>query len=462
MSIFRTKNLDDMIASAQKPGGLAKVLGPMDLVLMGIGAIVGTGIFVLTGTGAVTAGPALTLSFVIAAIACGFAALCYAEFASTVPVAGSIYTYSYATLGELAAWMIGWDLLLEYGLATSAVSVGWSGYFQSLLAGFDIHLPVALTAAPGAIPGVSTIINLPALCIMLLLTAMLSIGVRESARMNNIMVVIKIGVVLLFIVVGARHVTPANWQPFMPYGMQGTLSAAALVFFAFIGFDAVTSAAEEVKRPERDLPIGIIGSLAVCTVLYVIVSAIMTGIVPFKEFLGIDHPVTLALQKAGENWFAGFVDLGAILGMTTVILVMAFGQTRIIYAMSRDGLLPKRLSEVHPRFHTPFFATWLVGIVFGILAALVPLNVLNELVNIGTLAAFSLVSIAIVILRKTRPDLKRAFRCPGVPVIPALAVIFCVTLMAYLSWFTWVAFGIWLAIGLVIYFTYARKNSALN
>jgi APA family basic amino acid/polyamine antiporter len=263
--------------------------------------------------------------------------------------------------------MIGWDLLLEYGLATSAVSVGWSGYFQSLLSGFGWQLPVALTAAPGAMPGVTTFINLPALCIMMALTAMLSIGVRESARMNNIMVFIKIGVVLLFIVVGARHVTPANWQPFMPFGMGGTLSAAALVFFAFIGFDAVTSAAEEVKRPERDLPIGIIGSLAVCTVLYVIVSAIMTGIVPFKEFLGIDHPVTLALQKAGENWFAGFVDLGAILGMTTVILVMAFGQTRIIYAMSRDGLLPKKLSEVHPRFQTPFFCTWLVGIVFGLM-----------------------------------------------------------------------------------------------
>jgi APA family basic amino acid/polyamine antiporter len=451
-----------MIATSRKPGGLAKVLGPFDLILMGIGAIVGTGIFVLTGTGAVTAGPALTLSFIVAAIACGFAALCYAEFASTVPVAGSIYTYSYATLGELAAWMIGWDLLLEYGLATSAVSVGWSGYFQSLLSGFDIHLPVALSAAPGALPGVHTLINLPALCIMLVLTAMLSIGVRESARVNNVMVVIKITVVLLFIVVGARHVTPANWHPFMPHGVNGMLSASALVFFAFIGFDAVTSAAEEVKRPERDLPIGIIGSLAGCTVLYVIVSAIMTGIVPYKEFLGIDHPVTLALQRAGENWFAGFVDLGAILGMTTVILVMAYGQTRIIFAMSRDGLLPKRLSNVHPRFQTPFLATWIVGIVFGLLAAVVPLNVLSELVNIGTLAAFSLVSIAIIILRKTRPDLKRAFRCPGVPVVPALAVIFCITLMCYLSWITWVAFGIWLVIGLVIYFGYARKRSLLN
>ncbi|WP_454774683.1 amino acid permease [Janthinobacterium tructae] len=462
MSLFRTKNLDDMIAHSKKPGGLAKVLGPFDLVLMGIGAIVGTGIFVLTGTGALTAGPALSLSFVVAAVACCFAALCYAEFASTVPVAGSIYTYSYATLGELAAWMIGWDLLLEYGLAAAAVSVGWSGYFQSLLAGFGITLPAALTAAPGALPGVTTFINLPALVIMLLLTAMLGWGVRESARLNNIMVAIKVSVVLLFIIFGARHVQPANWQPYMPFGYHGMLSAAALVFFAFIGFDAVTSAAEEVKKPSRDLPIGIIGSLAVCAVLYVVVSAIMTGIVPYQKFLGVDHPVSLALQYAGENWIAGFVDLGAILGMTTVILVMAFGQTRIIFAMSRDGLLPKRLSTVHPRFHTPFFATWLVGIVFGLIAAVIPLNILAELINIGTLAAFTMVSIAVVVLRKKRPDLPRAFRCPGVPYVPALAVILCVGLMTFLSWVTWVAFTIWLVIGLVIYFGYARRRSLLH
>ncbi|PJJ17514.1 basic amino acid/polyamine antiporter, APA family [Janthinobacterium sp. OK676] len=462
MSLFRTKNLDDMIAHSKKPGGLAKVLGPFDLVLMGIGAIVGTGIFVLTGTGALTAGPALSLSFVVAAVACCFAALCYAEFASTVPVAGSIYTYSYATLGELAAWMIGWDLLLEYGLAAAAVSVGWSGYFQSLLSGFGITLPVALTAAPGALPGVTTFINLPALVIMLLLTAMLGWGVRESARLNNIMVAIKVGVVLLFIIFGARHVQPANWQPYMPFGYHGMLSAAALVFFAFIGFDAVTSAAEEVKKPSRDLPIGIIGSLAVCAVLYVVVSAIMTGIVPYQKFLGVDHPVSLALQYAGENWIAGFVDLGAILGMTTVILVMAFGQTRIIFAMSRDGLLPKRLSTVHPRFHTPFFATWLVGIVFGLIAATIPLNILAELINIGTLAAFTMVSVAVVVLRKRRPDLPRAFRCPGVPYVPALAVILCVGLMSFLSWVTWMAFSIWLVIGLVIYFGYARRRSLLH
>ncbi|RYE63024.1 MAG: amino acid permease, partial [Oxalobacteraceae bacterium] len=318
MSIFRTKNLDAMIAASAKPGGLKKVLGPTDLILLGIGAIVGTGIFVLTGTGAVTAGPGLSLSFVIAAMACCFAALCYAEFASTVPVAGSIYTYSYATLGEFVAWMIGWDLLLEYGLATSTVAVGWSGYFQSLLSGFGLVLPDALTAAPGARPGVETLFNLPAFLIMMAITFLLSLGMRESARLNNVMVIIKISVVLLFIAVGVGHVKPENWQPYMPYGMTGVMSAAALVFFAFIGFDAVTSAAEEVKNPARDLPIGIIGSLIICTILYVVVAAIMTGIVPHMDFKGVDHPVSLALQVAGEDWVAGFVDLAAILGMSTV------------------------------------------------------------------------------------------------------------------------------------------------
>ncbi|WP_305822148.1 amino acid permease [Massilia brevitalea] len=462
MSIFRTKNLDTMVADARTPGGLKKVLGPMDLILMGIGAIVGTGIFVLTGTGAVTAGPALSLSFIIAAIACGFAALCYAEFASSVPVAGSIYTYSYVTLGEIVAWMIGWDLLLEYGLATSTVAVGWSGYFQSLLKGIGIVLPEALRAAPGAIPGVNTLFNLPAFLIMLVLTFMLSLGVRESARVNNIMVLIKTGVVLLFIFVGVSYVKPDNWQPFMPFGMGSVMSAAALVFFAFIGFDAVTSAAEEVKNPAKDLPIGIIGSLVICTILYVVVAAIMTGIVPYMNFKGVDHPVSLALQYAGQDWVAGFVDLAAILGMSTVILVMAYGQTRILYAMSRDGLLPKKLSEVHPKYGTPYFATWMVGIIFGLIAAVVPLGVLAELVNIGTLAAFSLVSLAVIILRKKRPDLHRAFRCPGVPVVPALAIIFCVALMSFLSWHTWVAFAVWLLLGLIVYFGYARQRSLLN
>ncbi|ULX53917.1 amino acid permease [Cupriavidus taiwanensis] len=461
MSLFRTKNIDAMLAQTHA-ATLRKVLGPVDLVLMGIGAIIGTGIFVLTGTGALTAGPALTVSFVIAALACGFAALCYAEFASAIPVSGSIYTYSYATLGEIVAWMIGWDLLLEYGLATSAVSVGWSGYFQSLMAGFGMKLPAALSAAPGSVPGVQTVLNLPACLIMLAITWVVSYGVRESARVNNLMVAVKIGVVLLFIAVGVWHVQPANWQPFAPFGFTGIFNAAALVFFAFIGFDAVTSAAEEVRNPRRDLPIGIIGSLAVCTVLYVVVAAIMTGIVPFAKFAGVDHPVSLALQFAGQNWVAGFVDLGAILGMTTVILVMTYGQTRVIFAMSRDGLLPERLSSVHPVHATPYFATWTVGVVFAAIAAFVPLNVLAELINIGTLAAFTLISVAVLVLRKTRPELPRAFRCPGVPVVPLLSIGFCLFLMAHLQALTWVAFLVWLALGLVIYFAYARRNAVLH
>lgn len=461
MSLFRTKDIDAMLAVA-RDDGLRKVLGPIDLVMMGIGAIIGTGIFVLTGTGALTAGPALTVSFVIAAMACGFAALCYAEFASAIPVSGSIYTYSYATLGEIVAWMIGWDLLLEYGLATSAVSVGWSGYFQSLMAGFGLKLPAALTAAPGSVPGVQTLLNLPACLIMLAITWVVSYGVRESTRVNNLMVAVKIGVVLLFIAVGVWHVQPANWQPFAPFGFSGIFNAAALVFFAFIGFDAVTSAAEEVRNPRRDLPVGIIGSLAVCTVLYVVVAAIMTGIVPFAKFAGVDHPVSLALQFAGENWVAGFVDLGAILGMTTVILVMTYGQTRVIFAMSRDGLLPERLSSVHPVHATPYFATWTVGVVFAAIAAFVPLNVLAELINIGTLAAFTLISVAVLVLRKTRPELPRAFRCPGVPVVPLLSVGFCLFLMAHLQALTWIAFLVWLAVGLVIYFGYARRNAVLH
>jgi len=461
MSLFRTKDIDTMLTVARNDG-LKKVLGPLDLVLLGIGAIVGTGIFVLTGTGALTAGPALMLSFAVAALACCLAALCYAEFASTIPVSGSVYTYCYATMGEIVAWMIGWDMLLEYGLATSAVSVGWSGYFQSLLAGFGFTLPTALTAAPGAKPGVDTVMNLPAMLIMLTITALVAYGVRESARFNNVMVAIKIGVVLLFIAVGVWHVEPANWQPFAPFGASGVFSAAALVFFAFIGFDAVTSAAEEVKNPGRDLPIGIIGSLAVCAVLYVAMAAIMTGIVPFQQFAGVDHPVSLALQLAGQNWVAGFVDLGAIVGMTTVILVMAYGQTRIIFAMSRDGLLPKRLSVVHPKYATPYFATWVVGFVFSTIAAFVPLNVLAELINIGTLAAFTLISVSVLVLRRTHPHLPRAFRCPFVPVLPLLSVAFCLFLMAHLQTTTWIAFSVWMGLGLAIYFLYARRHAVLN
>ncbi|UDG82580.1 amino acid permease [Candidatus Vallotia cooleyia] len=461
MSLIRKKNISNMLARRNTGDSLSRVLGPLDLTLLGIGAIIGTGIFVLTGTGAVIAGPALTMSFVIAAIACCFAALAYAEFSSTIPVAGSIYTYSYATLGELAAWIIGWDLMLEYGLATSAVSVGWSGYLQSLLSGFGITLPHALTAAPGTVPGCATWFNLPAFLVMMAVTLLLSIGVRESARVNNVMVSIKVAVVLLVITVGVFHVRPAHWHPFMPMGWAGVFGAAAVMFFAFIGFDSVSSAAEEVKNPERDLPIGIIASLAVCATLYMAVAAVVTGIVPYSEFANVSHPVSYVLKRIGVDWVAGLVDLGAVLGMLTVILVMMYGQTRIIFAMSRDGLLPAPLSRVHPRFQTPLITTWLVGIFFALIGALVPLDLLAELTNIGTLAAFSMVSIAVLILRRTHPALPRAFRCPGVPLVPICAVASCFFLMAHLRTITWVSFMTWLALGLTVYFSYSRQHSKL-
>ncbi|MBL0386611.1 amino acid permease [Tumebacillus sp. ITR2] len=463
MSLFRTKSIDDLIRTSQSGQTLKKSLGTFDLTMLGIGAIIGTGIFVLTGKGALTAGPALVLSFILAGLACAFAALCYAEFASMIPVSGSVYTYSYATLGEFIAWIIGWDLMLEYALAICAVAVGWSGYFQSLLKGITgYELPTALTAAPGAVPGVSTAFNLPAFLIVLLVAFLLSRGVKESTRVNNIMVVVKVIVVLLFIIVGFRFVKPGNWHPFMPFGFSGVFQAAALVFFAYIGFDAVSSAAEEAKNPARDLPRGIIFSLLICTALYIIVTLIMTGIVPYPQFEGIAHPISLALQVAGQDWFAGFVDLGAILGITTVLIVMTYGQTRISFAMSRDGLLPKMFSKVHPKYQTPYGSTWLVGIICALIAGLVPLDTLAELTNIGTLAAFTLVSIAVMVLRKKQPNLKRSFRVPFVPVLPILAVLFCLFLMVQLKWQTWLAFVIWLVVGLVVYFGYSRKRSNLN
>ncbi|ADV95930.1 MULTISPECIES: branched-chain amino acid transporter BcaP [Bacillaceae] len=461
-SVFRKKSIQDLIAATSGEKSLKRELGAFDLTLLGIGAIIGTGIFVLTGTGAVTAGPGLTISFVVAALACLFAALSYAEFASSVPVSGSVYTFTYATLGELMAFIIGWDLILEYMLAVSAVSVGWSGYFQSFLSGLGIHLPVALTAAPGAVKGTFTLFNLPAFVIVMAITYLLYLGIKESKRVNNIMVILKILVVLLFIAVAAVYVKPHNWQPFMPMGFGGVFSAAALVFFAFIGFDAVSSAAEETKNPAKDLPKGIIFSLLVCTILYVTVSAIMTGVIPFAQFAGVDHPVSLVLQSAGQNWVAGIIDIGAVLGMTTVMLVMLYGQTRVMFAMSRDGLVPGSLSKVHPKHKTPYVATWFFGTMSALLGSLVPLDELAKLVNIGTLSAFVLISVAVIVLRKKQPDLPRAFKCPGVPVIPGLAILFCLFLILNLGWVTIVRFLVWLLIGLVIYFLYSRKHSKLN
>ncbi|WP_276539244.1 amino acid permease [Chromobacterium alkanivorans] len=451
-----------MLATAQTSRGLRKELSAFDLTMLGIGAIIGTGIFVLTGTGATVAGPGLVLSFVISAFACGFAALCYAEFASMLPVSGSTYTYAYATLGEMIAWIIGWDLLLEYLLASSAVSVGWSGYFQSLLSGFGVTLPEYLTAAAGSLPGKHTLFNLPAFCVAMVITALLAFGIKESKRVNNVVVLIKVGVVLLFIGIGVWHVKPVNWQPALPFGFSGVFHGAAIVFFSFIGFDAVTCAAEEVKNPAKDIPRGVIWSLGVCSLLYVVVAAIMTGIVPYMQFAGVDHPVSLALQVAKLDWFAGFVDLGAILGMMTVILVMTYGQTRILFAMSRDGLLPKIFSDVNPKYGTPYKATWLIGTIIALLAGFVPLHTLAELVNIGTLAAFTLIALSVIVLRKREPNLPRKFVCPGVPYIPTLAILCCGFLMTQLSLLTWVCFIVWLLIGLVVYFGYSRRNSLLN
>ncbi|MDN0076033.1 amino acid permease [Crenobacter sp. SG2303] len=462
MSLMRKKSVKGMLSAAQTSQGLRKELSAFDLTMLGIGAIIGTGIFVLTGTGATVAGPGLVLSFLIGAMACGFAALCYAEFAALLPISGSTYTYAYATLGELIAWIIGWDLMLEYALASSAVSVGWSGYFQSLLAGFGIHLPDALTAAAGARPGVTTVFNLPAFCIAMIISALLAFGIKESKKVNNVVVVIKVAVVLVFIAIGIWHVKPANWEPALPFGMSGVFHGAAIVFFSFLGFDAVTCAAEEVKNPERDIPKGVIWSLAVCSLLYVIVSAIMTGIVPYMHFAGVDHPISLALKFAKLDWFAGFVDLGAILGMITVILVMTYGQTRILFAMSRDGLLPKVFSEVHPKYGTPYKATWLIGIIIALIAGFVPLNTLAELTNIGTLAAFSLIAAGVIILRRKEPNLPRKFHCPGVPYIPALAIVFCVFLMTQLAALTWLCFVVWLVLGLLVYFGYSRRRSLLH
>ncbi|WP_088227611.1 amino acid permease [Desulfosporosinus sp. FKB] len=458
MNLLRKKSINKLILESQQKSGLKKALGALDLTALGIGAIIGTGIFVLTGVAAAEyAGPALVLSFVISGIACAFAALVYAEFASMVPVAGSAYTYSYAALGEFFAWIIGWDLMLEYALACSTVAIGWSGYFVKLLQGLGVNLPAWGTLSAGS----GGLVNIPALVIALLITWLLSLGVKESTRVNNIIVAVKLFAVLVFIVVAIFYVKPSNWQPFMPYGWNGVFRGAAIVFFAYIGFDAVSTAAEEVKNPQKDLPRGIIASLIVCTVLYIIVTAILTGAVSYTK-LNVSAPIALALQVMHQNWAAGIISIGALGGITTVLLVMLYGQTRVFYAMSRDGLLPKIFSETHPIHKTPNKSTWLTGIIVAIVAGLTPIDVLAEMVNIGTMAAFVFVSIAVIVLRKSQPDLPRAFRCPGVPVVPLLAALFSLFLMFKLPGATWIRFLVWLVIGLFIYFFYGYRHSNLN
>lgn len=458
--LLRKTSVAQMLEHVDKnESSLKKSLGAFDLTMLGIGAIMGTGIFVLTGVAAALhAGPALVLSFVIAAIACVFAALCYAEFASTVPVSGSAYTYSYAAFGEFVAWMIGWDLILEYAVACAAVASGWSGYAQGLLAGFNIHLPHALTSAFDASKG--TIMDLPAVLIIVIITALLMKGTRESASLNTIMVLIKVAVVVLFLVVGVMYVKPENWSPFMPFGFAGVATGAATVFFAFIGFDAVSSAAEEVRNPQRDMPIGIISSLVVCTILYIAVSLTLTGIVPYK-LLNVKNPVAFALSYVNQDWVAGFISLGAIVGITTVLLVMMYGQARMFFAMSRDGLLPELFSHVHPRTQVPQKSTLVVAALVATLGGLLPLSSLAQLTNIGTLFAFILVSVGLVVLRRTHPRLPRAFRVPFVPLVPLLSVLFCGYLVFNLPTLTKIGFLGWLSVGAIVYFLYGRKHSRL-
>jgi len=498
---------------------LRRALGPVNLVLLGIGAVIGAGIFVLTGKAAADhAGPAIVLSFVFAGAGCLFAGLCYAEFASMIPVAGSAYTYGYATLGELAAWIIGWDLILEYLFASSTVAVGWSGYFSAFLTELGVHLPAVFMSAP--LTGIETtneiartmlcvnsqtgdllidqinhmavpaqaclaaggilqagILNVPAMVLIGLLTILLVLGIKESAGFNNVVVILKLAIVLLVIIFGFQYVNTANWHPFIPppeldpktgkeiwgkFGFSGIIAASGVIFFAYIGFDAVSTAAQETKNPQRDLPIGILGSLVICTVLYILMSLVMTGLAPFKT-LNVPHPVFVAIRTAGEplRWLEYLVSIGAIAGLASVVLVLMMGQPRIFYSMAKDGLLPGVFGAVHARFKTPYVATIITGVCAAIIAGLLPIGILGELVSIGTLLAFVIVCGGVLVLRRTRPDLPRPFRTPFVPLVPILGIASCGYMMYGLPLDTWLRLLIWMAIGFVVYFLYGIRISKL-
>jgi APA family basic amino acid/polyamine antiporter len=479
MNPFRTKTVEQSIRDTEEPGHqLKKQLGPLDLTVFGVGVVIGTGIFVLTGKAAgMQAGPAVALSFVLAAVVCGLAALCYAEFASTVPVAGSAYTFSYASLGELLAWIIGWDLILELALGAATVAVGWSTYFADVMNQAGIVVPPELYGDGR---------NLVAASVVLVLTGIICLGIKVSSRINFVVVTIKLAVVLLVIVVGAFYINTDNWVPFIPpsgstgatgtpaapsllqdlgfapgtFGISGIFTAAALVFFAFIGFDVVATAAEETRRPQRDLPIGIFASLGICALLYVLVSLVITGMVPYTD-VKVDAPLAEAFRSVGLPVIATIISVGALAGLTTVMMILLLGQSRVFFAMSRDRLLPPVFSKVSERFGTPYRTTLVTGVVVAAMAALIPLTELAELVNIGTLFAFVLVSIGVIVLRRTRPDLPRAFRCPGVPYVPILAALASLYLMLNLPADTWIRFGIWMAIGFVVYFAYGARHSRL-
>lgn len=457
MNIFRTKSIDSLKEGAEQKG-LKKTLGALDMVMLGIGCIIGTGIFVLTGVAAAKyAGPGIMLSFVLSGLACAFAALAYAELAAMVPVAGSAYTYSYAALGEIIAWMVGWNLVLEYSVGSSAVAAGWSGYMVGLLKSAGIELPHALTAVPAD----GGIVNLPAMVIALFLSALLVRGTKESATLNKILVFIKLAAVFIFLVLAGPKVNPANWSPLMPYGFSGVAAGAAIIFFAYIGFDAVATAAEECRNPNRDLPIGIVGSLAVCTILYIAVAGVLTGVVPYQQ-LNNAEPVAYALRTIGYNMGSALVGTGAIAGITTVLLVLMYGQTRIFFAMSRDGLIPASICKIHPKYGTPHIITLVAGIAVALIAGFTPIGIIAELTNIGTLFAFVVAAVGVFVLRYTKPDVHRPFRCPAVTIVAPLAVLSCSYLMYNLPGETWVRFIVWSAIGLAVYFIYSYRNSALN
>ncbi|MER2106239.1 MAG: amino acid permease [Solibacillus sp.] len=457
--LFRKKDVTELLRQDNRIQ-LQKNLNAWDLILLGVGAIVGTGIFILPGTvAALHSGPGIVFSFIIAAVVCILAGMCYSEFSSALPVTGSAYTYSYVVYGEMIAWLVGWALLLEYGLATAAVATGWSGYFSSLLAGFNLHLPTAISAAFN--PEAGTYLNLPAVLIVLFIGFLLTLGMKESARFNAIMVFVKVGVILLFIVVGAFYVQPVNLTPIAPFGVGGILTGAALVFFAYLGFDAVSSAAEEVRNPQRNMPIGIIGSIVLCTLLYIAVSIVLTGIVPYTE-LNVANPVSFALQIVNQDSIAGIISLGAIVGMMTVILVMLYGGTRLLMAFSRDGLVPKVMSELHPKRKTPVKNTWIFTLLIALCAGFIPLDKLTELVNMGTLLAFTMVSAGILLLRKNKNIPSGGFKVPLYPVLPILSFVACIFLILQLSIHTWIACFIWFLIGLVVYFAYGKRHSTME
>jgi APA family basic amino acid/polyamine antiporter len=456
MNIWRTKSPADIL-DASEHTQLKKNLTAFDLALLGIGSVVGTGIFVVTGQGAQLAGPGILLSFIIAAVTCGFCALTYSELACMFPVAGSTYSYTYVAFGEVIAWIIGWDLMLEYLVAASAIASGWSSTFAGLLESAGLKLPKAFVTTP--LQG--GIIDVPAILITLLITMILYVGVRESAKFNNIIVLVKIAVILLFLFLGIRHVSLSNLRPMMPFGWKGVMAGAAIIFFAYIGFDAVSTAAEETKNPKRDVPLGLMVCLGVVIILYVSVAFVLTGIVPYRE-IDVGNALPSALARIGIRWGGALVATGAIIGMISTLLVTLYGQVRIFMVMARDGLLPAAFAKVHPKHMTPHICTWITGCVTALIAGLFPLPMIIDLCNIGTLFAFVLVSIGVIVLRKTRPEVERRFRTPGVPVTPLITVVFCFYLMYSLPTVTWIRFGIWLLIGLLIYFLYGVRHSKLQ